>query len=80
MLTEKCIFNLSLYAYSGMLLWSIFSSIFMDKVSETRRQLQQQQKIPVEETWGKRLHSHIYLFHDHNTENISLFNNDNVIM
>lgn len=27
-------------AYSGMLLWNIISSIFMDKVSETQRQLQ----------------------------------------
>lgn len=43
-------------AYSGMLLWNITSSIFMDKVSETQRQLrrrrqqQQQQRIPTEET------------------------------
>lgn len=37
-------------AYSDMLLWNIISSIFMAEAIETHRQLQQRQKIPIEET------------------------------
>lgn len=81
-------------AYSGMLLWNITSSIFMDKVSETQRQLrrrqQQQQRIPTEETWGKHPHWNIFLYLSNyvcpfriisNTQNNScLFTSDNRII